>query len=161
MIGKDHIPSRVRPFGKSFSLVGLPLKCRQKPGLMQVNASQSQESSTFVNFFRRAARRLFPLKPQGKSGIRRQSCQRQEEKPHSPFFPCLCRNMEEGDDFRESRIVHFCHLHAKGCRRRCPAREGGNGIWGRPETDKHSVMNSQRKVFRLPLSPLTLKEATS
>jgi hypothetical protein len=149
MMGKDHIPSGAKAFGKSFSLAGLPLKRRQKSVRMRVNGDQSQHSSTFVNFFRRVAPRPNPLIPLGKTGMRHRSRQRQEEKPHSPFFPCLCRNMEEGDDFRESRIVHFCHLHAKA--------------WdlGRPETDARSVMSNEGKVFRLPLCPLTLKEATS
>ena len=115
MMGKVQVSSQVNPFGKSFSRAGLPLKCRQRSGRIRANAGQSQESSTFVNFFRRAARSRFPLIPQGKSGIRQRSCQRQEEKPHSPFFPCLCRNMEEGDDFRESKTVHFCHLHVRTC----------------------------------------------
>ena len=145
-MGKGYIPSGARPFGKSFSRAGLPLKCRQKSGRMGVNAGQSQHSSTFVNFFRRVSRELYPLIPLGKAGIRQRSYQRQEEKPHSPFALSM-RNMEDGNDFRESRIVHFCYLHVKASRRRWPARQGGNRIWGRPETDTHSVMNSEGNVF--------------
>jgi hypothetical protein len=140
--------------------VSPPSNRRQKSGWMRVNGDQSQHSSTFVNFFRRAAPGPNPLIPLGKTGIQDRSDQRPEEKPHSPFFPCLCRNMEERHDFRESKNVHFCHPHAKACRRRWPARERGNGIRGRPETDTHSVINGEGKAFGLPLCPLILKEAT-
>jgi hypothetical protein len=51
--------------------------------------------------------------------MRYRSDQRPEEKPHSPVFPCLCRNMEERHDFRESKNVHFCHLKV------CRSRRGG------------------------------------
>ena len=125
---------------------------------MRVNADQSQHSSTFVNFFR-GWHQGFPLIPLGKSGMRHRSYQRPEEKPHSPFFPCLCRNMEEGDDFRESRNVHFRHLHAKGVDAAPRVREGtGFGPSGNGHTFRYS---NKEKAFWLPLSPLTLKEATS
>ena len=63
-----------------------------------------------------------------------------------PFFPCLCGDMEEGQYFRESKIVHFRH------------RPPQHRIWCRPETDTHSVMSNDEKVLRSPLNLLTLKE---
>jgi len=149
MMGKDHIAAGARPYRKSFSRAGLPLKCRLKSGRMQVNAGQSQHSSTFVNFFRRVAPWPNPLIPLGKMGIQQRSCQRQAEKAHPPFFTCLYRNMEDGHSFRESKTVHSWYLHAKARNLR------------HPETDTYSVMNSVGKVFRLPLISLILEEATS
>ena len=119
---------------------------------VRVDEGKRRSESTFVHFrqlFQEGGARAKSLDTTGKSWhtvpIRPEAGREAE----FLYFPCLCPNMEERHDFRESKNVHFCHLHAKA--------------WdlGRPETDTHSVINGEGKVFRLPLCPLTLKEATS
>ena len=160
MMGKARIPSGVRPLGKLFSPGEASL---EPPAEVSADAGKRRSESTFVHFrqlFQEGGTKAKSLDTTGKNWhavpIRPEAGREAE----FPYFRCLCPNMEERHDFRESKNVHFCHLHAKACRRRWPAREGGNGIWGRPETDRHSVINGEGKVFRLHLSPLILKEAT-
>jgi len=48
-----------------------------------------------------------PLIPLERTTIRHRSGHRPEGKPHSPYFPCLCGNMEEGMIFRSQESSIF------------------------------------------------------
>ena len=128
MMGRDHIPSGARPFGKSFSPAGFPPRGWKKSGWMRVNGDQSQHSSTFVNFFRRVAPGPNPLIPLGKAGIRYRSDQRPEEKPNSSISPVYAptwRRDTISESQKTSTFVTFTPRH---------------GIW------------AVRKRTRIPLS---------
>ena len=122
------------------------------PAEVRVDGGKGGSESTFVHF-----RQLFQ-----EGGTMAKSFDTTGKSEHAPailreagregasfVFAVFMPQYGGGNDFRESKNVHSCHLRTKSWDLR------------RPETDKHSVTSNEGKVFRLPSNPLTLKEATS
>ena len=61
-----------------------------------------------------------------------------------PFVTCLCGNMEERHFFENQQTSTFVTFVPR------------HGMPGRPESDWHSVMSNDEKVFCSPLNPLTV-----
>ena|SRR5208337_3115469 len=85
----------------------------QKSGWMQL---ERQGASTIVHFrqlFREVLVNALCLDTEGKSRDRAPLSSREPRNGPSLLFPVSTPRYEDSYDYRESKTVHFCHLHPK------------------------------------------------
>ncbi len=96
---------------ESFAIVSTTDRHMHTGGSKMV--AEGPETSTFVHFFGKAHARLWPLVLLGKAVIKHVHRKKGRQGTFSAFALYLRLNLEDLDNFRASKNVHFCRPHGK------------------------------------------------